>query len=143
MSGERIVVARAPFDMEDPWLTPSSCLPVSLRHSTDGGAPRLATTVAAWYDDACLTLLFSAQDDAIHASHLEHDAPLYEQDVVEVFLAPQVRTRYFEIEVSPRGTIFDARIESPDGVRGTMRVDREWNCEGLLALIRKVTAESG
>src|SRR5436190_16627573 len=123
MSAERILVARAPFDMEDPWTMPDVCTPVSLRRANDGSAPRLSTTVAAWYDSSHLTLLFSAHDDAVYASHLEHDAPLYEQDVVEAFLAPEVATRYFEIEVSPRGTIFDARVESPDGVRATMHVD--------------------
>jgi len=139
MSAETLIVLRAPFDMEEPWATPAVCTPVRLRVATDASAPRLATSLAAWFDDVCVTFLFSASDDLVTATFVEYDAPLYQEDVVEVFLAPDVPERYFEIEISPRGTIFDARIESPDGVRGTMRVDRDWNCEGLMAAVRRVT----
>jgi hypothetical protein len=143
MNAETLLVPRAPFDMEEPWATPAACTPVRLRRATDAAAPRLATSVAAWFDDEFLTVLFSSADDHIEATFNEHDAPLYEQDVVELFLAPATPERYFEIEVSPRGTIFDAAIDSPDGVRATMRVDRDWNCEGLIAAVRRVTESSG
>lgn len=129
--------------MEDPWTAPAACVPARLRRSTDGNPPRLATSVAAWFDDAYLNVLFSAGDDHVEATYLAHDAPLYEEDVVEVFLAPEELTRYFELEVSPRGTIFDARIESPDGERATMHVDRGWTCEGLIATVRRVTESDG
>jgi hypothetical protein len=72
-----------------------------------------------------------------------HDDPLYEEDVVEVFVAPDDPRRYFEIEVSPRGTTFDAAIDSPDGVRATMHADRSWTCEGLLAAVRTMTERDG
>src|SRR6185503_19457471 len=131
------------FEMEEPWATPRMCNPVRMRRATDASAPRLATSVAAWYDDEYLTILFSATDDQISATHLTHDAPLYEEDVVEVFLAPQQPSDYFEIEVSPRGTIFDARTHSPDGVRSTMKTDRDWTCEGLVAAVRQIKESDG
>jgi hypothetical protein len=81
--------------------------------------------------------------DREQPSMLAHDAPIYEQDVVEVFFAPDETTRYFELEVSPRGTVFDARVESPDGNRATMHVDRGWDCEGLVAAVRLVTIADG
>jgi len=143
MSTETLVVARAAFDMEEPWSTPPECNPVRLRRSTDATAPRLATSVAVWYDDDYMTVLFSAADDHVSATHLQHDAPLYEQDVFEVFLAPESIADYYEIEVSPRGTIFDARIHSPEGVRDTMEVDRDWNCEGLFAVVRQIVESDG
>ena len=143
MSAEMLVVPRAAFDMEEPWATPRECLPVRMRRTTDAAAPRLATSVAVWYDDAYLTVLFSAADDHIAASHLSHDAPLYEEDVVELFLSPQRLADYFEIEVSPRGTVFDARIHSPDGVRATMTTDRDWTCEGLVAAVRQIRESDG
>jgi hypothetical protein len=143
MNAETLVVPRAPFDMEEPWATPAAVTPVRLRLATDGGAPRLATSLAVWFDDEFLTVLFSASDDHVEATFDEHDAPLYEQDVVEVFLAPEMAERYFELEVSPRGTIFDAVIDSPDGTRATMTVDRDWNCEGLVAAVRRVSESSG
>ena len=95
--------------MDEPWATPADCSPVRLRRATDAAAPRLATSVAVWYDDDYLTVLFSATDDHIRATYHHDDDPLYEQDVVEVFLAPDGLQRYFEIEVNPHGAVFDAR----------------------------------
>ena len=137
MPGDILVVVRSEFSMEDPWAMPRSCEPVRLRRATDGKAPRLATTVAAYYDDQFLTILFSAADDHIVATHFGHDEPLYEEDVVEAFLAPRNRRQYFEIEVNPLGTTFDARVDSPDGIRATMIV-AAWECEGLVVAIRKM-----
>jgi len=140
---ETLTVARAAFDIEDPWKTPPECAPVRLRRATDATTPRLATHVAVWFDDECLTMLFSAADDHIAATHFAHDAPLYEEDVVEVFLAPATPNDYYELEVSPRGTVFDARIHSPDGVRATMQTDRDWTCRGLMTAVRQIVESDG
>jgi Carbohydrate-binding family 9 len=140
---ESLIVPRAELDIEEPWATPAVCTPVRLRRVVDAAAPRLSTSLAVWYDDEFLDVLFSSSDDHIESTHLEHDAPLYTEDVVEVFLAPGEAGRYFEIEVSPRGTVFDARIDSPDGVRATMRADPDWDCQGLMAAVRRVTESSG
>jgi hypothetical protein len=130
-------VPRAEFSIEDPWAIPDGCVPANLKRSTDGGAPRLATTVAAYCDDDFLTVVFDAEDDEVVASYYGHDEPLWEEDVVEIFIAPEGLTRYFEIEVNPLGTTFDARIDSPDGVRATMKTDLAWTCEGLFAALRR------
>lgn len=140
---ETLVVPRGVFDMEDPWTVPAACVPARLRRSADGAPPRLATSVAAWFDDHSLNVLFSGGDDHVEATHLAHDAPLYDEDVVEVFLAPENVKRYFELEVSPRGTVFDARVDSPDGERATMHVERDWTCYGLIAPVRRVTESNG
>lgn len=140
---ETLVVPRARFDMDDPWATPAACSPVRLRRATDAAAPRLATSVAAWYDDDYLTVLYSATDDHIRATYHHHDDPLYEQDVVEVFLAPDRLERYFEIEVSPHGTVFDAAIDSPAGTREGLVADVAWTCEGLVVALRNVIESSG
>ena len=124
-------VPRAAFSIEEPWAVPPGVTPVSLRRATDGQPPRLTTDVSLWWDDVFLNVLFRGEDDGVVATHLEHDAPLYEEDVVEIFAAPSGLTRYFEIEVNPLATVFDAIIHSPDGVRGTMRGEPEWTCRGL------------
>lgn len=133
-----LLVRRARFSIEEPWSLPPDCERVAMRKSTDGTIPHLPTTVALYADDSCLNVLFHAIDDGIVATYLGHDEPLYEEDVVEVFLAPGNPTRYYEIEANPLGTTFDARVESPDGVRATMRIDLRWECEGLFVAIRKV-----
>lgn len=143
MTGETLVVVRAPFDMEEPWSTPAGCSPVRLRRAADAAPPRLATSVAAFYDDRYLSVLFSASDDLVRSTLTAHDAPLYEEDVVEIFITPDSLKRYYELEVSPRGTVFDARVDSPDGERATMHVDRGWNCDGLITAVRQVTESHG
>lgn len=143
MTGETLTVPRGPLDLEQPWTTPAGCTPVRLRRVGDAAAPRLATSVATWFDDECLSVLFTSMDDIVVVSYRGHDEPLYEHDVVEVFLAPDSPTRYFEIEVNPLGAVFDARIDSPDGLRATMRADRAWNCAGLMTAIRKMTESGG
>lgn len=143
MAAETLIVPRAGLDLEEPWKTPRGCDPVRLRLSGSGETPRLSTDLAVWYDAEFLTILFSGADDLVVASHRGHDQPLYEHDVVEMFLAPSDLRHYFEIEVNPLGTVFDARIDSPDGLRPTMDVDRAWNCEGLVAAIRKTTYPDG
>ena len=130
-----LVIPRGEFSIEDPWAIPPQCRLVPLRRVTDGGIPRLSTNLAAYHDDDCLTLLFRADDDEIVATMYDHDAPLWQEDVVEAFLA--FGDTYFELEVNPLGTTFDARIESPGGVRATMRADLSWTCEGLFAAIRR------
>jgi hypothetical protein len=132
-----LIVRRAEFSMEEPWTAPAGCHPLKLRKATDGSPPRLVTSVTVYADDRYLDVLFRAQDDEVVATYLRHDDPLYDEDVVEIFLAPHEPERYFEIEVNPLGATFDARIESPDGVRATMRADRSWDCEGLFAAIRR------
>jgi len=136
-----VIVRRATFSIEDPWAVPAGCETVTLLRATDGKSPRLATTVCAMWDSQALTFVFSGADDLVVATHYRHDAPLYEEDVVEVFLAPADTGEYFEIEVNPLGTTFDARIASPDGVRATMQADLGWTCRDLMNAVRR-TPES-
>jgi cellulose/xylan binding protein with CBM9 domain len=139
-----LFVPRAEFQIEDPWAVPPMCQPVRLRRATDGKPPRLSTTVAAYSDGAYLTLVFRAADDAVAvATYRNHDAPLYKEDVVELFLAPALLTEYFEFEVSPMGTTFDALIRSPNGTRDAMKVDVDWNCRGLFAAVKRASELSG
>jgi hypothetical protein len=130
-------VPRASFLIEDPWALPANTERVTLGRSADGSRPRLQTTVALYADDECLSAIFQCQDDGIVATHLRHDAPLYEEDVVELFLAPASPSRYFEIEANPLGTTFDARIDSPNGTRAGMRMDLGWDCANLFAAVRR------
>lgn len=132
-----LTVPRAVFSIEEPWAIPAACTAVPLRRATDGLAPRQATSLAVYYDDESLTVVFQAADDEIVATFLGHDEPLWQEDVLEVFVAPDGLSPYFEIEVNPLGTTFDARIDSPDGVRATMKTDIAWTCDGLFAALRR------
>ena len=81
---------------------------------------------------------FDGRDDAVVATHTRRDAPLWEEDVFEIFLSPEDPPRhYFEFEVNPLGTLFDARVASPDLSRETMRVETAWDCAGFEARVSR------
>lgn len=106
--------------------------PVALRDATTGAAPRLATAVRVGLRDGALHVRFDGRDAGTVATLRRRDEALWTEDVYEVFLAPlDPPTRYFEFEINPLGTLLDARVESPDLVRATMRVDFSWNLAGL------------
>jgi hypothetical protein len=137
MPAPTLLVPRSEFSIEDPWRVPPQCVPAPLWRATDERAPRLSTTIAVYHDDDFLTVLFRCEDDEIVATMYDHDAPLWREDVVEVFLASPHAEAYYELELNPLGTTFDARIESPDGVRATMHADLSWTCDGLFFAIRR------
>jgi len=111
-----------------PWI---GLAPIRLAPSHGRGAQLgfQSTALRVCHDGERLYIAFECEDGAIVASHTGRNAPLYEEDVVEAFLAPSADPRhYFELETSPRNAWFEARIESPEGRRDTMRVDRDWVC---------------
>lgn len=81
-----------------------------------------------------LFVRFDCRDPEARASLTARDAPLWQEDAVEVFLAPGVADpeTYFEIEVNPLGALFDARVANPGGDRSALAVDTEWNWPGIL-----------
>lgn len=137
-----MIAVRSRFAIEDPWRTADAAGNVRLRRSADGGIPRLPTSVSISFDDDYLSFVFTGADDHVVATYLAHDDPLYEEDVVEVFLAPRTITEYYEIEVNPVGAMFDAHILSPDGARETMSADRSWNA-GAIAAVRCLREAGG
>ncbi|HVR44931.1 MAG TPA: carbohydrate-binding family 9-like protein [Thermoanaerobaculia bacterium] len=140
---EPVSVPLREFDFTEPWNIPEGCPPLVLSRAIDGSPARLATLVQVFRDPSTLYVLFSGVDASIVATRYERDDPLWEEDVLEVFIAPERRTRYFELEVSPIGTLFDAAIDSPEGERSTMKADRDWDAAGMWAAIRRVRRESG
>ncbi len=110
----------------------------SLVDARHGGQPRLSTAVRVGLRDGALLVRFDARDDGVVATLTQRDAPLWKEDVVEVFLSPLDPPRtYYEFEVNPLGTLFDARVESPALSRSTMRVEPDWTCPGFSARVRR------
>jgi Carbohydrate-binding family 9 len=103
-----------------------------------GATPRMGTSVRVGLRESALLVRFDARDREVVATLRGRDAPLWTEDVFEVFLSPFDPPRvYFEFEVNPLGALFDARVESPDLSRLTMRVDPSWNCPGFSARVRR------
>jgi Carbohydrate-binding family 9 len=109
-----------------------------LRDARTGEPPRLKTALRLGLRAGMLSVRFDARDDGLVATHVQRDAPLWEEDVFEIFLAPEEPARlYYEFEVNPLGTLFDARVSSPDLARATMRVDTAWDCAGFEARVTR------
>ena len=104
-------------------------LPPFLLADGSGLAVQQTTVRLAW-DEAALHVRFDCADRDAWGTFTRRDDPIYQEEAVEVFLAPGAAdpARYFEFEVSPRGTLFDAIVWNPDSDRATMRADPAWDC---------------
>lgn len=100
----------------------------------DGSGPaQEQTSVSLAHDGAALSVRFECRDRDAWSTFSERDQPLWQEEVVEIFLAPgpDDPVRYFEIEISPFGVLFDAVVDNPTSRRVDMRVDTGWDLEGI------------
>ena len=106
-----------------------------LRDATTGMPGRFATVARLLYNERFLYISFQCKDDYPWGTFTDRDDPIYEEECVEAFLCPSGKTRqYYEINVSPRGTIFDAFILNGrplGGDRVHFQGLKEFTCEGL------------
>ena len=117
-----------------PWCDlQSACL----RLAVTGGPPAQATRVWTAWDASDLRVLWWAEDTYPWATLTERDAPLYTEEVVEIFLDPVGDGEsYFEIEVNPNNAVLDACMRR---IRSGYRKDFRWRCEGLRTSVRRVS----
>lgn len=137
----RAPAALSPFDARF-W---ADLTPQHLRKATDGSTPRWLTRVWCAADAERLYVRFGCLDPDPWGTYGERDDPLYEEEVVELFIAPGEPTprSYAEFEVSPGGVIFDAWVDNPEGDREHMTVDPGWDCAGLECRTGRLEANDG
>jgi hypothetical protein len=106
----------------------------------DGGPARQRTVLRLLWDDEHLYAAFRVTDADIRGTHTRRDAPLWQEEAVELFLDPWGAERvYVELEVSPRNVVFDAVVVNRargDGARRDLVALRAWRCEGLRTAVR-------
>ena len=96
--------------------------------SASGGLEREPTAVRIWYDDEALYLGWTCRDTDIQGTFTKHDSPLWDEEVVELFITPKSLTRYFEFEWNPLNTVFDAIINNDLDERGISKaIHLEWD----------------
>lgn len=101
----------------------------------DGGpAPVKASAKLSWDDDH-LYVAVEVRDPLLLASHKERDAHLWEQDCIELMVAPEGDRSYFEIEVSPRGATFDTRFDARRVPAPFGHVD--WDSKARVAVVTR------
>jgi hypothetical protein len=116
----------------------------ALRDAVDGGPPRLPTEVSLLDDGERLVVTAVAADPQPWATIANRDGDLWTEEVIEVYLAPGEATprHYFEFEINPLGTLFDAAVDCPHGDRRELAVDRAWSCDGLAGRVEIDSARS-
>ena len=104
-----------------------------LRLADDSGLARQQTAVRICHDAAALYVRFDCDDRDIWGTFTQRDDPIYDEEVVEIFLAAgaETPTEYAEIELSPNGVLFDAWVQNPTGDRAQMVVDTAWDWPGI------------
>ncbi|MEA1996791.1 MAG: carbohydrate-binding family 9-like protein [Gemmatimonadota bacterium] len=84
---------------------------VELVDCVTGNKPRYPTTARMLYDSEWLYVGFHCRDPDIWGTMTGHDEPIYNEEVVEIFIDPAGSLcAYYELEVSPLNTSFDALI---------------------------------
>lgn len=126
-------VSQTDFELDDTnvWNALPALAPFRL---ADGSAlASHATTVRLCYDNAALYVRYDCEDTDIWGTYTQRDEPLYEQEVVEIFIGPGAEDpiHYFEFQVSPNGVLFDATVFNPTSTRANLQVDPTWNCPNI------------
>jgi hypothetical protein len=107
----------------------------SFRENVTGSEPEQGTEVACAWDERELRVRFACVDREPWATIAQRDGPLWEEEVVEVFLDPVGDGEsYFEIEVNPLGTVLDLVLRRN---RSGYKKDFGWDCEGLRAEVER------
>lgn len=122
-----------PLSSDDVW---NGIEKMVLVEAGSGGKPTLASTVQSFWTEEALYYRFVCEDDRIVATLSGHDAPIYEEDVVEVFLSETHDIQsYKEFEHSPANVQFDATIIN--NLDGTYKVNLDWHAEGWETTVDK------
>ena len=110
---------------------------ISLRETVSAGQPQQVTWVKTAWSAEELRVLFWIEDTHVWATLSERDAPLYEEEVVEVFLDPVGDLKsYFEFEVNPLNAVLDL-VVWPEGAG--FRKDFQWRCAGLQTVVQRTS----
>src|SRR5688500_697047 len=92
---------------EPAWLAAPDVGPFQFPWWQSGKKEQTLTKVL--YDDRHLYLAYVCQDAHIASEHTERDSPVYRDDCVEFFVAPDPKrpTTYFNIEMNVGGAFLD------------------------------------
>ncbi len=125
--------AEDPFDWA--WKAGTTLPPFQ---RADGSGPATwATTTRLCFNRQALFVRFDCTDPDIWGTYTKRDEPIYDEEVVELFIAPAATaaerrpSRYYELEISPNGVLLDVLIQNPTGNRADLQADFSWDCPGL------------
>lgn len=101
--------------IEDKWFT----LPTShFRFATNGSKASQITNLSLKYDQSHLYIRFECHDNPFinQNSMTEHNEPLYNQEVFEVFISTGIADSdtYLEVEINPNNALWIGKIFNKD-----------------------------
>ena len=117
-----------------PARDPSRCCPGHDRpggrpSASSGGPATYRTAFRALWNDEGLAIRFEACDDRPWHTMTRLDDPIWEEEVVEIFIDPACLGRHYaEVEISPVNVVTDLHILEP---HPRLSGDRAWNWRGL------------
>jgi hypothetical protein len=129
--GRGAAPASVDANLTDPAWAHAACAPLFCDYQTGRPAEANTKLLAAW-DHAGLYLAFRCEEphmQALKATMREHDAPLWTDDSVEVFLRPNGRGTYYHFVVNALGALYDSREQ-----------DAAWNSHARSAALRGARA---
>ncbi len=100
----------------------------------DLSSPRYRTKARMLWDDENFYIGFECEDEDIWATMRKKDDPLWEEEVVEVYIDPEGDGKdYKEFEVNPLGTLIDLNIPyaQKGAPGGDWRELRKWDAQGV------------
>jgi len=105
-------------------------------------ATQLGTRLRCLWDDECLYVGFECDSPDVWATKTGRDEDLWEEPVCEVFLIPCAPAnasasmkRFFEFQLNPLGTIYDAFVADADASDDWRRWS-QWDCDDLRTAVR-------
>lgn len=118
-------VVRAPLHVENAILGKDETFWRPARRLT-WGPTRYETAFRALWNDDGLFIRFDATDPDPWHTLAQRDARVWEEEVVELFVAPErAGRRYLEIEISPGNVVSDVYVNLVEA-----RFDLAWNADG-------------
>jgi len=112
---------------------------IHLNNPIDGKPGRYPTTARVLYNKHYLYIAFQCEDRFVWGTLTEHDAQIFTEECVEAFICPSGKMRqYYEIDVSPRNTVFDAFILNGRPLNGKWRdllTWKDYTCDGLVTRV--------
>jgi len=115
-----IPIIAANYELKVPNCAQGNAYTSAFQLSSNAGPPRQPTNVSVCYSNTHLQIFFNSRDNNIHSSYSQCNQPLYNEDVVEMFIVDadtgQYPKYYFELEVSPNSVLFVSQIYNPNGV---------------------------
>lgn len=111
---------------------------VELTDPINGEPKPYHTTARLLYSAQYLYIGFACEDNFVWGSLTERDDPIFTEECVEAFICPSGKMRqYYEINVSPLNTVFDAFILNGREPAGERRMTSfvDYTCEGMVTQV--------